>query len=162
VTLALRDALLRRGLAPGSFHGFDLTPAMLERFRATLRKRGIHDVELAQADVLALDRLPAAWRDYDLVVSASMLEYVPRERLGSALRGLRSLLNAGGTFVLFMTRRNWLTQPMIGRWWRSNLYTRSELDRALREAGFASVVFGRFPARARYLALWGHVVECSR
>ena len=36
VTLALRDALLRRGFMPQSFHGFDLTPAMLDLFRKTL------------------------------------------------------------------------------------------------------------------------------
>lgn len=29
ITLALRDALLRRGLTPGRFDAFDLTPAML-------------------------------------------------------------------------------------------------------------------------------------
>jgi ubiquinone/menaquinone biosynthesis C-methylase UbiE len=28
-TLALRDALVRRGLEPGTLHAFDLTPAML-------------------------------------------------------------------------------------------------------------------------------------
>ena len=50
VSLALRDALQRRGLRPGPMHAFDLTPAMLERFRASLRKRGIDDVELARAE----------------------------------------------------------------------------------------------------------------
>lgn len=162
VTLALRDALLRRGLTPGPLHAFDLTPAMLERFRGTLRRRGIQGVELAQADVLELDRLPTAWGDYDLVVSASMLEYLPRSRLGAGLGGLRSLLREGGRFVLFITRRNWLTRPLIGRWWRSNLYGRSELDEAFREAGFPSIAFRRFPLRFRYLSLWGYIVEARR
>jgi ubiquinone/menaquinone biosynthesis C-methylase UbiE len=98
VTLALRDALLRRGLAPGPMQAFDLTPAMLGRFREELARLGIADIELAQADVLALNRLPASWSHYDLVVSASMLEYLPPARLSTALRGLRSLLKEGGTF----------------------------------------------------------------
>src|SRR5262245_42025126 len=159
VTLALREALLARGLAPGAFHAFDLTPAMLERFRGTLEKRGVEGVELAQADVLALERLPDAWRAFDLIVSASMLEYVPPARLGEALRGLGSLLRPGGDFVLFITKRNWLTRPLIGRWWRSNLYKRSELARAFQEAGFAGAGFGCFPLAARHLALWGNIVE---
>jgi ubiquinone/menaquinone biosynthesis C-methylase UbiE len=162
VTLALRDALQARGLRAGVGHAFDLTPAMLDRFRKTLRERGIEDVALARADVLALDGLPDGWRDYDLVVSASMLEYLPKQSLSTALRGLRALLREDGRFVLFVTRRNWLTRPLIGRWWRSNLYTKAELDRAFREAGFGSVAFGRFPLSARHLALWGLVVVAMR
>jgi cyclopropane fatty-acyl-phospholipid synthase-like methyltransferase len=138
---------------------FDLTPAMLGRFREELARLGIADVELAQADVLALNQLPAAWRSYDLVVSASMLEYLPPARLGAALSGLRSLLKEGGTFVLFITRRNWLTRLLIGRWWQSSLYEAAELDEAFREAGFADIAFRRFPPPFRYLGLWGYIVE---
>ena len=104
---------------------------------------------------------PPSWRDYDLIVSASMLEYVPRTRLGTALGGLRSLLKEGGSLLLFITRRNWLTRPLIGRWWHSNLYRAEELEQAFREAGFLRVAFRRFPARFRYLALWGHIVEAG-
>jgi ubiquinone/menaquinone biosynthesis C-methylase UbiE len=162
VTLALREALLSRALQPGTLHAFDLTPAMLDRFRGTLRRREIEGVELAQANVLALHRLPGSWRDYDLIVSASMLEYLPRARLSVAISGLRSLLREGGSFLLFITRRNLLTDPLIGRWWHANLYRRSELEQSLREAGFASVAFRRFPACFRHLGLWGHIVEAVR
>jgi ubiquinone/menaquinone biosynthesis C-methylase UbiE len=159
VTLALREALVRRGLSPGTLHAFDLTPAMLERFRDTLRERAIAGVDLAQADVLELGTLPAGWSGYDLVVTASMLEYLPRDRLSAALSGLRSRLKPGGALVLFITRRNWLTRPLIGRWWRSNLYSEAEIRQALRDAGLESVTVQRFPAAFRYLGLWGHVVE---
>jgi len=138
---------------------FDLTPTMLERFREELVRLGIADIELAQADILALDRLPASWSNYDLVVSASMLEYLPPTRLSTALRGLRSLLKEDGTFVLFITRRNWLTRLLIGRWWESNLYEDSELDQAFRVAGFTSIAFRTFPPRFRYLGLWGYIIE---
>jgi cyclopropane fatty-acyl-phospholipid synthase-like methyltransferase len=140
---------------------FDLTPAMLGRFREELVRLEIADIELAQADVLALSRLPASWSNYDLVVSASMLEYLPPTRLSTALRGLRSLLREGGTFVLFITRRNWLTRLLIGRWWQSNLYTVAELDEAFRVAGFTSIALRTFPLRFRYLGLWGYIIEAS-
>jgi ubiquinone/menaquinone biosynthesis C-methylase UbiE len=161
VTLALREALLRRGLRPGTLHAFDLTPAMLDRFRRTLRDRALEGIELARADVLQLDALPAAWTDYDLIVSASMLEYVPPARLSAALSGLRSLLKEGGTFLLFISRRNGLTRFLIGRWWSANLYTAGELRQAFREVGFASVAFRRFPAAFRHLGVWGHVIEAG-
>jgi ubiquinone/menaquinone biosynthesis C-methylase UbiE len=162
VTLALREALVRRGLTPGATHAFDLTPAMLERFRRTLRKRALQGIDLVQADVLELHALPFQWNDYDLIVSASMLEYLPRAQLPAALRGLRQLLGQGGSFVLFITRRNWLTRPLIGRWWQSNLYKADELRGAFQEAGFASIVFRQFPARFRHLALWGYIIEARK
>jgi SAM-dependent methyltransferase len=147
VTLALRDALLRRGLSPGPMHAFDLTPTMLERFGA--RSEGAAG-DHPRGPTCQLHASP--WKDYDLIVSASMLEYLPRTRLVEALRGLRLLLGQGGSFLLFITRRNWLTRPLIGRWWHSNLYEADELRRAFREAGFASIAFGR-SRRVRYLAL---------
>jgi hypothetical protein len=90
-----------------------------------------------------------------------MLEYVPRDRFVSALSGLRGLLRADGKFVLFITKRNWLMRPLIGRWWDSHLYTAPELKQALGQAGFREVKFGRFPLLFRYLAPWGHIVEAA-
>ena len=159
VTLGLRDALLRRGLVAESFHGFDLTPAMLEHFRSTLRSQNIREIELVQADVLDLGCLQNSWCDYDLIVSASMLEYLPRPLLSDALSALRSRLREDGRFVLFITRRNWLTRPLIGQWWQSNLYSRYELEVAFRDAGFTSSTFRKFPILFRHLSLWGFIVE---
>jgi len=114
------------------------------------------------ADAFELDTLPDAWTQYDLIVSASMLEYVPRHRLVDALRSLRGRLRKGGRFVLFITRRNWLTRPLIGRWWHANLYNAEELRDAFHRAGFSRCVFRSFPPAARYLALWGYVIDAGR
>jgi SAM-dependent methyltransferase len=162
VTLALREALRRRSFHPGPLQSFDLTPTMIERFRQTLRTQGTEGVDILQADVLHLETLPSSWTDYDLIVSASMLEYLPRDRLVDALAGLHGLLNHTGSFVLFITRRNWLMRPLIGRWWESNLYKAGELDEAFRRAGFSTITFRRFPPSFRHLALWGHIVEAHR
>jgi SAM-dependent methyltransferase len=162
LTLAVHDALGHRGLPRGMLQAFDLTPAMLAEFDARLRRRRIADVELARADVLALDLLPDGWTDYDLIVSASMLEYVPPDRFVDALRGLRARLREGGHFVLFITRRNPLTRLLIGRWWASTLYTEAELRDAFLAAGFSSIAFRHFPPAGWHLSVWGHIVEARR
>ena len=161
LTFAVWDAAERRGIHLGTFDAFDLTPAMLDRLRASLRHRSIDGIRLTEANVLCLDALPSEWRDYDLVVSASMLEYVPRERFADALRGLRERLKFGGRFVLFVTRRNPLTRLLIGRWWQSNLYSAPDLTQAFTAAGFSRVRFPGFPLAARHLSAWGHVVEAD-
>jgi len=161
VTLALRDALAMRGFEPEALNGFDLTPTMLDAFRATLGARSIDGIELVQADVLELAALPSDWTGYDLIVSASMMEYLPRDRLADALAGLRGRLNDGGSLLLFITRQNFLMEPLIGRWWDSNLYRQSGLREAFGRAGFGRIEFRRFPLAFRYLDLWGHVVEAS-
>jgi len=160
--LAVRGALRARGLDAACIHGFDLTPAMLDRLRTALEAREGDAVELAQADVLQLETLASTWTGYDLIVSASMLEYVPRDRFAHALSGLRARLDENGTFVLFITRRNWLMRPLIGRWWAANLYTAEELRRAFAQAGFSHMVFRRFPLPYRHLDLWGFIVEAGR
>jgi len=158
-TLALRSALEARSLRASAIDAFDLTPAMLDRFRATLAAARVEDVRLAQADVLKLETLPNGWSEYDVVVTASMLEYVPRSALTAAFRALRERLRARGTLLLFITRNNALMRPMIERWWSAHLYTRAEVRAALQAAGFGEPSFGRFPLRYRYLDVWGHVVS---
>ncbi len=162
VTLALRAALLQRNLRPGLLHGFDLTPAMIAHFRLVLQRRAIEGIEVMQANVLQLDALPPSWTNYDLIVSASMMEYLPRNRLVDALGGLHGLLREGGSLLLFITRRNWLMRPLIGGWWEANLYTAEELEDSFRRAGFSALAFRSFPLAFSYLALWGYVVEGHR
>src|SRR5262245_10879152 len=73
LTFGVWDAAARRGIDLGRFDAFDLTPAMLDRLGVSLQRRHVTAIRLAEANVLHLDALPADWRDYDLIVSASML-----------------------------------------------------------------------------------------
>src|SRR5262249_2226152 len=79
---------------------FDLTPALLARFQSELQIRRIPRVQLQQADVLALDALPPSWTNYDLIVSASMLEYLPKQDLSRALAGLHARLAPHGQILV--------------------------------------------------------------
>ncbi|TDG11805.1 class I SAM-dependent methyltransferase [Seongchinamella unica] len=161
-TLAVRKAMLARGIQPGNINGFDITPKMLATFRSNLRKQAIGGIEVVQADVLELGTLPDSWRSYDLIISAAMMEYISPERLVEALSGLRSLLGDTGTLVLFITRRNWLTRLLIGKWWHANCYRHSELEAYLHRAGFPRITFGSFPFPYKHLSVWGYIVEASQ
>jgi 2-polyprenyl-3-methyl-5-hydroxy-6-metoxy-1,4-benzoquinol methylase len=159
---AVHQAVARRGLRPGCLHAFDLTPVMLERLRQVLETLKITDVEARQANVLNMGALPAAWANYDLIVTASMLECVPRHRLSDALGALRTRLSNSGRLVVFITKRNWLTRLLVGWWWKSEVYTKGELLYEFERAGFSQVRFEAFPLTVRYLAIWGYVVEASK
>jgi len=75
---------------------------------------------------------------------------------------LRTRLAANGRALVFITRRNWLTRPLIGRWWQSNLYSKRELLETFNRAGFSQVRLTRFPLAVSYLAAWGYVIEAQK
>jgi SAM-dependent methyltransferase len=160
-TFALLDALRNRGCTAAKVDAFDLTPAMLDRFSETLRARGIATVDVRAGDVRDLAALPASWTGYDLIVSVSMLEYVPPRDLPSALRGLRDRLAPGGRMVIVITRRNPLTWLLIEKGWHAYRYTRRELTDALARAGLDEARFSRYPRRYFWLSLSNHVVIAS-
>jgi cyclopropane fatty-acyl-phospholipid synthase-like methyltransferase len=150
-TFAIVEALRERNFSYQTIDAFDLTPAMLARFRANLDANPIADVHLRQADVLALEELPSSWNDYDLILSTSMLEHLPKEELPSALSGLRSRLAKNGALLVVITRKNLLTKFLIEWWWHARRYSRRELQGAFAAAGFRNVSFRQFPLRYFWL-----------
>ena len=162
-TFALSDALHRLSMEPKTIDAFDLTHAMLARFRAELDSRGITQVRLKQANVLQLDQqLPLSWYSYDLIVSASMLEYVARPELSMALSALGARLGPHGTLLLVITRRNWITKILIEWWWQAARYSRRELRETFTAAGFGDLVFSSFPFRYFWQNLSNHVILAKR
>jgi ubiquinone/menaquinone biosynthesis C-methylase UbiE len=159
VTFALLEAMQRRNLNCASIDAFDLTPAMLCRFRTTLDIRGITDVQLRQADVLALDQLPQSWVEYDLILSASMLEYLPKTELPLALAELRKRLSPNGRILILITKKSAEAKILIEWWWRSESYSREELHQAFAAGGFCDVTFRRFPGRYFWLNRSSYAIE---
>jgi len=158
-TFALLDALRSQDIQPLAIDGFDLTPAMLDQFQAELDSRGITLVRQQQANILELDQqLPSSWRDYDLIVSTSMLEYVSGPSLSQALSALKARLGRDGTLLVVITRKNLITKMLIERWWRAAGYSRRELREAFAAAGFHDLAFIRFPLRYFWQNLANHVV----
>jgi cyclopropane fatty-acyl-phospholipid synthase-like methyltransferase len=162
-TFALLDALRVRNIDAQTIDAFDLTPAMLERFQAELDSRGITLVRHEQANVLELERqLSPTWKDYDLIVSASMLEYVPKQSLPHALSALGARLAEDGSLLVVITRKNWITRILIERWWHAAGYYRKELREAFATAGFSELAFLRFPLLYFWHSVSNHVVLAKR
>jgi len=140
VTRVLYGITRRKGFAEITFHGFDLTPAMLDLFRQWMHKEGVQDIQLQQANVLDLEnQLPKDWKGYDLIVSSTMLEYIPEEKLSQALSSLRRLLNWDGHLLVFATKETRITRWTAAKWWRTNLFDREQLEVELRQAGFTTI-----------------------
>lgn len=158
-TFALIEALRQKNLDYKSIDGFDLTPAMLARFQETLEARGITRIQLRRADVLALETLPSSWTNYDLILSTSMLEYLPKQDLPRALKGLRARLSPNGHMLVMITRKTPETKILIEWWWHAEGYTKDELLRALEGVGFRDCVFRQFPWRYFWLNRGSYVVE---
>lgn len=161
-TLALADVMKNRGVSGGRVDAFDLTPAMLSRFRKTLASRPDVQVETRQADVLDLRDLPASWSDYDLVISTSMLEYLPRQDLPTALANLRTRMHSNGRILVMITRKSIEAKILIEIGWHAERYTRSEVCAAFEKAGLQNMRFIRFPVRYGWLNRANFVVvaEC--
>ena len=158
-TLALISALRHQGYDYCSIDGFDLTPAMLNRFRDAIRWLHLERVELKEANVLTLqEQLPDSWTSYDLVVCTSMLEYLPPGTLEKALASLRQRLNRDGALLVVVTKKTPVAKVMVEVAWRARAYGADELRSALRSAGFSQVVFHRFPARFFWMNTTNHVV----
>ena len=159
VTFALVDALRYHNYSFCTVHGFDLTPVMLARFQEQLDKRDITNVHLRQADVLKLEHLPSSWGSYNLIVSASMFEYIPKKDFITALIILRTRLSRKGSFLLFITRKNWLMKLLIEYAWSANGYSRQELLDAFTTAGLGNLTFKKFPLPYFWLNQWGFIIE---
>jgi cyclopropane fatty-acyl-phospholipid synthase-like methyltransferase len=159
VTRAMYAVAQKRALRQIVFHGFDLTPAMLDRFRGWIAAERAAGIELREVSVRRLDSLSGEWRDYDLIVSSGMLEYLPRNELSKTLLGLRHLLKPEGSLLVFITRRNFIMRWLIEAWWKTTAYERDEMRRKFQNAGFPTIRFGRFPFPFTTFNLWGLVIE---
>jgi SAM-dependent methyltransferase len=161
LTFAFLDALKQKNFDYQGIDAFDLTPAMLDRFRESLEACGNPRINLQQADVLALGTLPPSWMNYDLILSGSMLEYVPKQELVRALAGLQRRMAPGGRIFVLITRKTPETKVLIEWWWRAESYTGNELLGAFESAGFSEPVFHHFPLRYAWLNRAMYAIEAS-
>jgi cyclopropane fatty-acyl-phospholipid synthase-like methyltransferase len=134
---------------------------MLSRFQQEIERRRIERVQLCQADVMSMEALPPSWREYDLILSASMLEYLPKQDLPSALAGLRARLAVGGHMLVMITRKTPETRVLIEWVWKAERYTKCELIESFHRAGFRDLQWFRFPRKYFWLNRANYVVVAA-
>ena len=93
VTKSLYQIAEEKSYCGVQFYAFDLTESMLEIFRKWITQSQVNNIKLAKTDVLDTKSLPIEWRDFDLIISSAMLEYLPREKVKDALTNLRQCLD---------------------------------------------------------------------
>ncbi|HYU65072.1 MAG TPA: class I SAM-dependent methyltransferase [Candidatus Paceibacterota bacterium] len=118
------------------FNGFDLTVAMLDLFQKWIEKVGATNITLKQINVLNLEQLPSDWNGYDRIVSLGMLEHLPKDKLGQALRGLQRLLKDDGKLLVVIAERNFISRFFVSLWWKYTMYEEKELREIFHSAGF--------------------------
>jgi SAM-dependent methyltransferase len=161
-TFALAGTLRAANLNYERIDAFDLTPAMLARFNQRLETAGLTRVRLHRANVLELETLPASWTNYDLVLSASMLEYLPPDQLPCALENLRARTAPAGHLAAMITRKTLETKVLIEWGWQAHRYTEQELRKAFDCAGFSQLRLLRFPVRYFWLNRANYVVVATK
>jgi SAM-dependent methyltransferase len=162
VTKSLYDIANIKGFQGVTFYAFDLTEAMLNLFRQWVVENEDGNIELAQADVLQPGQIPKHWKDYPLTVSSAMLEHLPKTEIKNALCNLRQLMEENGTIVIIITKRNFIMEWLIHRWWKANMYERDEIRGLFDEVGFSSVKFRSFPFPYSHFKLWGFIIEAKK
>jgi ubiquinone/menaquinone biosynthesis C-methylase UbiE len=86
-----------RGVFPGQpirYVAADIAPAMLERTRANAERRGLDQIETAEADV---EDLPFADGEFDLVVSFTGMHCFPHPEI--AVKEIARVLKPGGALT---------------------------------------------------------------
>ena len=133
-----------KGYAGIQFYAFDLTQSMLDIFQQWIAEVGAANLEIKQADVLEIATLPAHWKDFDLIVSSTMLEYIPKDKVHIALGNLKQLLKDDGKLLVFLTKRNLITRLLAGVWWKTNTFEEAEIQVFFHNAGFNQIAFKSF------------------
>lgn len=162
ITKILFDISKEKKLSGITFNAFDLTKAMLNIFKKWIIKNNIKNIEIKQANVLKLHKLPENWKDYDFVISSAMLEYLSKKEIEIALAGLRDLLKNNGTIVVLITKRNLVTNWLVKKWWKAQTYKKDEIQELFSRAGFNNIKFKQFPPPYKYLNLGVLIIEASK
>lgn len=142
--IALYEVAHKRSFKNITYHGFDLTQTMLDHFSALNGIRGISDIELRKADLMHVYQLPKEWRNYDIIISNGMLEYISEPEFVKALQNLKLLLKNDGTLLIFACKKNILTSFLIEWWWKARTFKVNEINIALQRAGFTKIKINSF------------------
>lgn len=150
---ALAEKLTRKHIGKVEQHAFDISPHMLELFR----QQNDFAVELQQMDVRDLS-YPGEY--FDLILTAAMLEYVPKIEEG--LSSLGRVLKSGGRMYIFMSRKTALNRFLFKSFADPRCYSPPELQSLLKTVGLPNVQQPHFPLSFFWLNAWGFILRVSK
>ncbi len=113
--------------APRELMLLEPSPAMLERGRAALSRRGVDPI-LVQSLLGETEPDPS-----DVVLAAHVIEHCPDPLI--ALRQMRDLLRPGGALYLVVSKPHWCN-AIIWLQWRHRTFSEGEILTLIEKAGF--------------------------
>lgn len=113
-------------------HGIDIAPRMLARARDNLQRSGL----AAQLRYGNVDSLPYAEGDFDMVMSAHMLEH--NSNPSGTIREMARVLRVGAPLLIVTTRANRIS-ALHGLRWRYRSIDSQQLQQWMYQAGLCDV-----------------------
>lgn len=131
-------ALLKR-FPNSQIVAFDLNREMIEKFKEKINKKGIGKrIDVFRADMCK--PLPLNTEEFDLIVTAGVLEYV---RIEQAVSNLRSYLKAGGYWINSPIKTN-LFGKIVGKMYKLKPYSRRKNIEVFGNNDFSLVEIAEF------------------
>lgn len=126
--------ILAERVSPGRVVGLDPSEERLSVAKRIVEEQGVSNVEYVRADVRNLDPRE---RDFDLVYSRCLFQYLPGKTGLDTLAAMRSLARAGGRVAVADIDGNHLYRYPLNPEWEKEL---RELVQAIEETGFDAFV----------------------
>lgn len=163
---ALTKTLLKTSrnlkVEPVNFFALDVTEALLNEFRLWILQQEITNIRTIKADLRETARLPFSWRNFDVICSSGVLEYLEEQEIIDALRHFYELLKPEGRLIAMDSHKHVFNYFLIHLLYRANLYSRKKFVRMVRSVGFEKISFWRFPYPYSYLNFWGYIVVAEK
>lgn len=154
-TKAVITAMKKQGVTHATLHGFDFTDAAVQDFNTFAARQHSFVMQGCVSDALLVNEtLPRDWREYDLVLSSGMLEYLSQDDLIHTLSLLRERIKPDGRLIVFISRPSLFNQFFLERVWRAHCHSSSELHRIFHSANLHIISLVPFQS-------WGYAIEAT-
>jgi ubiquinone/menaquinone biosynthesis C-methylase UbiE len=97
---------------------------------------------------------------FDLILTAAMLEYVPKIEEG--LASLSRVLKSGGRMFIFMSRKTALNNLLFKSFANPRCYSPQELKNILKSVGLSKINQEHFSLSYFWLNAWGFILRISK
>jgi len=140
------------------FTAIDISQNMLLFLNKWIKKNKIKTIQTKQIDILKTK----SKLQFNLIISSVMLEYLKKQEMKKALKIFNSQLKKQGKILIFICKKNIITNLLIKKWWKANTYKKQEIKSLLKEQSYKNINFKKFKFPHNYLNLGTIIVEASK